>query len=1060
MEDSSQPACRVAIAQPSEPEGLAAASPAKRAVDLRKLLDGRGIFRGVSKNPEDELARTATAPASAGSSVAAEPLGATLGRYRLERELGAGGMGVVHAAFDPDLERRVALKVLRSIEGGSEARQRLLREARAMARLAHPNVVTVHEVGSANGRDYVAMEIVDGQNLAEWVRSEPRAEDQIVEAFIAAGRGLAAAHAAGIVHRDFKPHNVLRHRNGRVVVTDFGLAREAQEAPDPHAATRRLTRPLADSAASTSTPSSPLAGLTMTGSVLGTPAYMAPEQWQGGMVTPATDQFAFCVALWEALAGERPFRGATLEALRADVERGPGKLDASKIPRRLRPALLRGLDPDPARRWPSMESLLDAMAPPLERRSNRGIALVLGGAAVIAAAIGIIRDRDPAPAAAVATPSCRAPVLDLLAVWPADAVSRLVTAGQRPAAAQLAADVEAWRTARAKACKLAGSARDAQLSCLDGVLSRLDAIARGVAELGGSRHVDAGAYLIDPTVCEISPTPRLRVTTPELRTAFAAVMREGVVPGRPKPDVANALIEQVKRDPCAAAFARMLAVTAGKPEGRERQLADAAEESERCDDERVHAEIALTSAQFAFESAMLGTMITSKLKLAEVASQRVAQPDVVAAIDSLRSEVARRADQLTEAITRAESAMRGYAARHRTAAELEQGIEILELKRSRATAEDLASILPTLEAWRARAVEELGADDKVVRTIDMHLGDWQFRTGDPAAAHARLTASYRPEPNDPARRIRGKVFDAAGVPVAGATVGASAHLNGDQYGLMIPIESGARITTTAADGTFEIADAPELGALAAQLGELRSRPTAIADAVTLKLEPTGQIEGRVDLQGQPAPTVLVIAVDPSRTDLRASWAAPVRPDGTFTIAGFPRGRIRVFTVVQRGTAQTGIARALTVKAATLQGVALEVPSTKRVIHVLVRSTVGAPVVNAAVVVTSGRVPSMSARQLRKGATGINERPARQIEGEHAPAAVVGAARAGDLFATMSDVPEGVASACAIALPADLADPSLRKKIDTNLDKLILQCVPIAEKADVVVIEVPPFPRLD
>ncbi|MBA3398320.1 MAG: serine/threonine protein kinase, partial [Deltaproteobacteria bacterium] len=408
----------------------------------------------MSSDPEDELARTATAPGSSPSQGAAAPIGQTLGRYRLERELGSGGMGVVHAAFDPDLERRVALKVLRSVTGGSEARQRLLREARAMARLAHPNVVTVHEVGSADGRDYVAMEIVDGQTLAEWVRSAPRGEDEIVEAFIGAGRGLAAAHAAGIVHRDFKPHNVLRHRNGRIVVTDFGLAREAQEAPNALAITQPL-RGRVDGAVSTSTPSSPLAGLTMTGSVLGTPAYMAPEQWSGGNVTPATDQFAFCVALWEALAGERPFRGATQEVLRAEVERGPAELDASKIPRRLRPALLRGLDPIATRRWPSMEALLEAMAPPRhEPRAGRSMVLVLGSSAIVAAAVvfAIVRGRGSEPAVAVVPPPCRAPALDPAIVWPEDAATKLVAMGQRPAADQLAVDAHAWRAARTRAC--------------------------------------------------------------------------------------------------------------------------------------------------------------------------------------------------------------------------------------------------------------------------------------------------------------------------------------------------------------------------------------------------------------------------------------------------------------------------------------------------------------------------------------------------------------------------------------------------------------------------------
>ncbi|HMG52972.1 MAG TPA: serine/threonine-protein kinase, partial [Kofleriaceae bacterium] len=234
----------------------------------------------------DDLGRTATAPVS--STVRpepAEPLRGTLGRYRLERELGAGGMGVVHAAFDPDLERRIALKVLRVAAPGLEAKDRLLREARAMARLAHPNVVTVHEVGTANGRDYVAMELIQGDTLADWLRAERRRPVEIVAAFLAAGRGLAAAHAAGIVHRDFKPHNVLRSRGGRIVVTDFGLAREAQAALPSHrdpwvsaaarsAAARSPVVP--EGNFPSGTPGS-LAGITATGSLLGTPAYMAPE---------------------------------------------------------------------------------------------------------------------------------------------------------------------------------------------------------------------------------------------------------------------------------------------------------------------------------------------------------------------------------------------------------------------------------------------------------------------------------------------------------------------------------------------------------------------------------------------------------------------------------------------------------------------------------------------------------------------------------------------------------------------------------------------------------------
>ncbi|MBA3501458.1 MAG: serine/threonine protein kinase, partial [Deltaproteobacteria bacterium] len=303
------------------------------------------------------LEHTATAPAGATTSPALDT-GTLLDHYVIERELGSGGMGVVYAAFDTELQRRVALKVLR--DGlTDQAQQRLLREARAMARLTHPNVVTVYEVGSANARDFVAMELVDGESLAEWLRAERRREHEILDAFISAGRGLAAAHGAGMVHRDFKPHNVLRSKGGRVVVTDFGLARDAA---DPLTA----TLPVPPTSGPPPTDSA-LSDLTVPGSLVGTPAYMAPEQWSGGRLTPATDQFAFCVALWEALSGERPYRGITLEALREEVTAGPDKLDMSKLPRRFRALLRRGLAPAPAARWPSMDALLAR----LQRRTRR-----------------------------------------------------------------------------------------------------------------------------------------------------------------------------------------------------------------------------------------------------------------------------------------------------------------------------------------------------------------------------------------------------------------------------------------------------------------------------------------------------------------------------------------------------------------------------------------------------------------------------------------------------------------------------------------------------------------
>ncbi|HTM20129.1 MAG TPA: serine/threonine-protein kinase, partial [Kofleriaceae bacterium] len=221
----------------------------------------------------------ATSPATAGGPDLLPP-GERVGRYLIEARLGMGGMGVVYAARDPDLDRRVAIKLLRS--GAVEAGARLLREGKALARLRHPNVVAVHDLGLHRGDVFIAMELVDGTTLRTWW--EARRQGEVLAVLVDAGRGLAAAHAAGLIHRDFKPENVLVGRDGSVRVTDFGLARLDGADGEPDAA---LAATIVAGAVS--------AGLTRTGAVVGTPAYMAPEQHQGKAIDARTDQFAFCV---------------------------------------------------------------------------------------------------------------------------------------------------------------------------------------------------------------------------------------------------------------------------------------------------------------------------------------------------------------------------------------------------------------------------------------------------------------------------------------------------------------------------------------------------------------------------------------------------------------------------------------------------------------------------------------------------------------------------------------------------------------------------------------------
>jgi tetratricopeptide (TPR) repeat protein len=309
--------------------------------------------------------------------------GTTVGHYLILDKLGEGGMGDVFSAFDPRLDRRIALKLLRGgAVSAEEGKARLLREAQAMARLQHPNVIAVHDVGTFGDRVFLAMEFVEGETLSAYLRA-PRTYLEVLEVFAGAGRGLAAAHAAGLVHRDFKPDNVLIGQDGRPRVVDFGLARQSSQLTPPPSASAEPS--IGDF--SLSTP------LTRDGAVMGTPAYMAPEQLSGLPIDARTDQFSFCVALYEALFRQRPFGGATLRAQAAEIALGrlaPAP-NTSPVPTTVFAALARGLQNDPNKRWPDMAALLAALEP--RRRSGQGrlvglivalsiIALTAGGLAL------------------------------------------------------------------------------------------------------------------------------------------------------------------------------------------------------------------------------------------------------------------------------------------------------------------------------------------------------------------------------------------------------------------------------------------------------------------------------------------------------------------------------------------------------------------------------------------------------------------------------------------------------------------------------------------------------
>jgi eukaryotic-like serine/threonine-protein kinase len=348
--------------------------------------------------------------------------GATIGRYVVLGLVGRGGMGEVYAGYDPELDRKVAVKLLRVKPGNgvslTEGRQRTLREAQAIARLSHPNVVVVYDVGTFRDQVFIAMEFVEGNTVTYWLQSQTRSWQEILKVFRAAGAGLMAAHEKGLVHRDFKPDNVMVGRDGEVRVMDFGLARQVTEKDSPERTTPKVRAPVvvredgpepgADPMSTIllngpqsgpRTPSSPVdmqsasvmfeLQLTRTGAMMGTPAYMAPEQFLGTSTDARTDQFSFCVALYEALYDERPFTGNTMFALTTAVVQGHVKEAPanSKVPLWVRKVLLRGLRAQAADRYPTMHDLIEALGKNPSVKRNRAIAVV--AAVLVPLALGL-----------------------------------------------------------------------------------------------------------------------------------------------------------------------------------------------------------------------------------------------------------------------------------------------------------------------------------------------------------------------------------------------------------------------------------------------------------------------------------------------------------------------------------------------------------------------------------------------------------------------------------------------------------------------------------------------
>ena len=459
---------------------------------LDQCGDCRLLYAGMARDDDRRDAVTARERANPLAAVSRAPLerGATVGRYIILGVLGRGGMGIVYKAFDPELDRTIALKLVGV--GGlradpDDARNRLLREAKTLARLSHPNVVVVHDVGAFGDDLFVAMEYVAGTTLRQWLRERPRKPREILGVFVEAGTGLAAAHRLGIVHRDFKPENVMVEDDARVRVLDFGLARSLEHI---------MPRPSLPSIVAARTKATAIdahSELTRDGAIVGTPPYMAPEQDAGGEIDARSDQFSFCAALFEALYGVRPFDGTTYaeiaeRRIKGEVRTPPA---TRAVPTRARRALLKGLRPSPGERHASMEALLVELGAHRWSNRTRIATALLAVTAVTAGGVAVWFATHSPP---TIEESCEAAVAEVGRVWNDkrrdELVQRMVDAkipDARGFAARVATRIDSWTsewtTRRQALCEQAmrsdtDQSQDLaqQVSCLRRRLGNLDAV--------------------------------------------------------------------------------------------------------------------------------------------------------------------------------------------------------------------------------------------------------------------------------------------------------------------------------------------------------------------------------------------------------------------------------------------------------------------------------------------------------------------------------------------------------------------------------------------------------
>lgn len=414
--------------------------------------------------------------------------GDRVGEFIVQQKIGAGGMGVVYRADDPQLERLVAIKVHRGL-GRRSPVEAMLSEAKSMAQLTHPNVLTIYEVGMHDEHVFIAMEYAQGGSLREWLCRGSRPWREVVSMFVAAGRGLVAAHALNIVHRDFKADNVLLDSSGRPRVADFGLA-HSFGGEVPQGQVDQETRPK-------SVRERAEIRITSMGTAVGTPCYMPPEQYGVGEVTPLADQFAFCASLYEALYHQLPFVADTMLGQLSEISRGRiQRVPSTRVPKAILSALKRGMAADPHERYPSMNALLNALT--VDRSASRRRLAGLGAMAVIAGGAGLLWAAEPAP------DLCAQARKTITTTWHAERRSDVqaaydglsganITEHRDHALSVMDQFAQSWTDSRVDACQAtrvrgeqSGSMMDLRFACLERRRATFEGIARTLVAVDDS----------------------------------------------------------------------------------------------------------------------------------------------------------------------------------------------------------------------------------------------------------------------------------------------------------------------------------------------------------------------------------------------------------------------------------------------------------------------------------------------------------------------------------------------------------------------------------------------